>query len=211
MSRALLLSSLVVVLPILAPPASAEEPVSGAAVYKYCVGCHGKQGAGGEDGKYPRIAGLPTAYLERQLHDFRQRRRINKPMVPIFTHHRFNDEVIATTAAHVNAMPVPDLALWPYEPDPSVLAGFPSRSGFAAAGAARYGERCAGCHGVDGQGDASRDAPPLIDQYPGYLIKQINDFATNQRRHGASDQCSALSPVEAETVVNHLVELGKGG
>lgn len=185
---------------------TAEEAVTGDAVYKHCVACHGPRGVGGEGGKYPRIAGLPVDYVARQLHDFRQRSRINKPMIPIFRHQRFNDQVIDIVAAHIAAMPVPALGLWPYQPAPETLTTFPSMAAFADTGATRYAKTCAGCHGADGAGG---DGPPLIDQYPAYLMKQVQDFATNQRRHASSAQCAALPPAETEAVVGHLVTLGK--
>lgn len=185
---------------------TATSTVQGDAVYQHCVACHGKRGAGGEGGRYPRIAGLPVDYIDRQLHDFKQQRRINKPMLPIFNHHRFDDGVIRSVAETIAAMPTPDLALWPYQPDPAALAVFDSRSAFAAAGAERYAAACATCHGADGNG---ADAPPLTAQYPAYLQKQMQDFATNQRRHAASIQCGSLDAIETEAVINHLVELAK--
>lgn len=207
-ARLLLSAALLLAVPAAhaAGPESATETVTGEAVYKHCVACHGPRGVGGEGGKYPRIAGLPVGYVARQLHDFRQRNRINKPMIPIFRHHRFNDEVIDLVAAHIAAMPVPALGLWPYEPRPEALAAFPSKAAFDEGGATGYAQHCAGCHGTDGNGG---EGPPLTDQYPAYLLKQVQDFASNQRRHAGSAQCAALPPAETEAVVGHLVTLGK--
>jgi len=192
----------------LAAPTGAAE-VTGEAVYQYCKACHGEQGAGGENGKYPRIAGLPASYVGKQLHDFKSRRRINKPMIPIFKHHRFDAEVIATVAGHIAAMPQPDLALWPYVPRPEALAAFDSKAAYREAGGELYADRCADCHGAAGGGDDAAGAPPLTNQYPAYLGKQIGDFAGGRRTHADSEQCAELTAVEADAVINHLVELGK--
>jgi len=192
-----------------AAAAAAETAVTGAAVYDYCESCHGKGGTGGEGGKYPRIAGLPQAYIDKQLHDFKARRRINKPMIPIFKHHRFDAEIIDLVSAHIAGMPPPGLSLWPYEPSSDALAAFASRTAFAEAGERIYADRCSRCHGAEGTGDAAQKAPPLIDQYPAYLRKQIGDFATGQREHRAAQYCGAIGPAEAEAVIHRLVELGK--
>jgi cytochrome c553 len=185
------------------------QEVDGEAVYKYCESCHGKRGAGREQGKYPRIAGLPRPYVDKQLHDFKAKRRVNKPMIPIFKHHRFDDQVIGAVAGHIAALPVPDLALWPYEPDPGALAVFPSRAAFDDAGAGKYADACSGCHGERGGGVAAHGTPPLTHQYPAYLRKQIADFASGRRSHVHSDRCAGLTAAEADAVIAHLVELGK--
>jgi cytochrome c553 len=186
----------------------AASAVSGEAIYAYCESCHGKRGAGGEDGKYPRIAGLPADYIDKQLHDFRSQRRVNKPMIPIFKHHRFDDSVIALVSAHIAAMPAPGLSLWPYSPSPEAIDAYGSKPALAAAGAERYQRQCLSCHGDDGAGTA--EGPPLIDQYPAYLRKQIADFAAGRREHAAADQCGAPDPIESEALIHHLVEIGKG-
>jgi cytochrome c553 len=188
--------------------AGAEDAgVSGEAVYRYCENCHGRRGAGGEGGKYPRIAGLPAAYVDQQLHDFKAQRRVNKPMIPIFKHHRFDDGVIAAVASHIAGLPPPRLSLWPYEPDAAAIERFGSRQALAAAGADLYAQQCAGCHGESGTG--SDRAPPLVQQYPAYLRKQIADFATGRRSHPEAAACGAPSPAETEALLHHLVALGK--
>jgi cytochrome c553 len=190
--------------------AADEEPeITGEAVYQYCESCHGKRGAGGDGGKYPRIAGLPQAYIDKQLHDFKARRRVNKPMIPVFKHHRFDAEVIDLVSAHIAAMSSPDLGLWPYEPSSDALAAYASRAALADAGGAIYHDRCSQCHGADGRGNAEQGAPPLVNQYPAYLRKQIGDFATGQREHREANHCGSIGPAEAEAVILRLVELGK--
>lgn len=189
-------------------------------VYAYCVNCHGQYGAGGEGGRYPRIAGLPGAYIDAQIHAFKAQERVNKPMIPIFKHVRFDETVIDMVSAHIAAMSVPDLGLWPYEPDPDALAAFDSRAAYAAAGEQTYQEQCAGCHGAEGQGSgwaesgeretaSDKAAPPLVAQYPAYLRKQMGDFASGARKHAHSDACGAPDSAKADAIVNYLVELGR--
>jgi cytochrome c553 len=196
-------------LPAAAADTDAEQAVSGERIYAYCVACHGQRGEGGGGGRFPRIAGLPQPYIDRHLHAFRDQTRSNKPMVPIFTHHRFDDEVIAVVAGHIAAMSPPALGLWPYTPSPDALAAFADRAAYDAAGAETYQRACAECHGADAAGSAEHGTPPLVGQYPAYLIKQIGDFARGERQHAASGQCGGIAPATADAVVSHIVELGK--
>jgi cytochrome c553 len=192
-------------------PAVAEDTpaTTGAQVYAYCEECHGKRGEGGDDGKYPRIAGLPQPYIDRQLHAFKSQARRNKPMVPIFRHHRFDAEIIDLVAGHVAGLTPPVLRLWPYQPSPQALAAFAGRNAFREAGAATYADECAGCHGADAAGDGAGDAPPLVGQYPAYLNKQLGDFARGERDMPAGGRCGDLTPAQGEAVISHIVELGK--
>lgn len=202
-------SALLVLLASLALPLPAAEEITGERIYAYCVDCHGKRGEGGDGGTYPRIAGLPQPYVDRQLHAFKTQSRRNKPMVPIFTHHRFDDEVIAVVSAHVAGFTPPTLSLWPYEPSRAALDAFDDKAAFAAAGTEIYDNSCAGCHGDDARGDDSGETPPLVVQYPAYLKKQIGDFARGERKTPPEGRCGELSPAEAEAVIAHIVELGK--
>jgi len=201
----LICSGLLFLLPLNLP----AQEITGKAVYKHCKACHGARGEGGKDGKYPRLAGLPQAYLEQQLQDFKGQKRVNKPMIPIFKHVRFDAAVIETVAAYVAGMSKPDLSLWPYQASKQALDGFESKTVFAAAGQAAYQADCASCHGGKGQGGAQTGAPPLVNQYPAYLGKQMDDFAGGRRSHAHSENCAALPSGTREAVINYLVELGK--
>jgi cytochrome c553 len=188
--------------------ADADVKVTGEAIYRYCQACHGEKGAGGEGGKYPRIAGLPSDYIAQQLHDFKSQRRVNKPMIPIFKHHRFDETVITLVAEHIAGMPPPGLALWPYQPSPEAIAAYGSKQALADAGAQGYQSDCASCHAEDGLGKPD-GGPPLLDQYPAYLAKQIGDFAAGHRQHAASERCGDADTAETEALIHYLVELGK--
>ncbi|WP_462322666.1 c-type cytochrome [Halochromatium sp.] len=186
----------------------AGAEITGEAIYRYCQSCHGKAGAGGTGGKYPRIAGLPVDYIDKQLHDFKSQRRVNKPMIPIFKHHRFDETVIDLVSEHIAAMPQPSLALWPYQPSQAALTAYASKQALAEAGAESYQANCARCHGEDGHG-LTEVGPPLIAQYPTYLKKQISDFAAGRREHTAAEHCGAPDAAETEALIHHIVELGK--
>jgi cytochrome c553 len=55
-----------------APPAAAS-----------CIACHGAQGEGQAAPGYPRLAGLPADYLQRQLQAYAGGMRANPIMTPL--------------------------------------------------------------------------------------------------------------------------------
>lgn len=66
-----------------APGAASDADLSaGRAAYANCVSCHGQQGEGNPTMNGPALAGLDTAYLERQLEHFRAGRRGAHPEDP---------------------------------------------------------------------------------------------------------------------------------
>ena len=133
------------------PAIPAGEP-SGESLYAHCSNCHGSEGEGGQGGKYPRIAGLPQAYIERQLEAFKNRKRINKPMLPVFKDWRFDQRAIRAVATQVAAMPTDTLDIPPFEPSEAALAEFDSREEFDTLGEDIFVENCAQCHGENGLG-----------------------------------------------------------
>ena len=55
----------------------------GHALYKQCITCHAKDGAGKKSNKAPRIGGQMAWYLEKQLLDMKNLVRVNKNMATI--------------------------------------------------------------------------------------------------------------------------------
>lgn len=194
-------------LPLDAPRAG---EITGKGLYKYCKSCHGSRGEGGQEGKYPRIAGMPQGYIEQQLHNFKQLERVNKPMIPIFKDQRFDAPLIEMVAAYIAGMPEPPLNLWPYKPAANVLAQFDSRAEFNALGEATFQQKCAQCHGEDARAQPDKTIPPLVNQYPMYLEKQIGDFVAGRRENEPCNKMfGELKPKKREAIYSYLVELGK--
>jgi cytochrome c553 len=160
----------------------------GEQVYQHCKACHGPKGLGSKDGKYPRIAGLPQYYVEKQLGDFKNRKRLNKPMIPVFNNWRFNQEVMAAVAAYITQLPLDELAIPDYEPAADILAQFDSREEMVQVGEDLF-EDC-------------------IHQYPAYLRKQLGDFASGRRSHENSESLfGELAPDEVEALLAYLAVL----
>ena len=73
-----------------------------------CLGCHGADGKGMAAAGFPRLAGLPAAYLSKQLHDFRDGSRKNPIMEPLAK--ALSDEEIQAVTATLAAMPAEPVA-----------------------------------------------------------------------------------------------------
>jgi cytochrome c553 len=181
----------------------------GQQIYQHCKSCHGEQGLGGEDGKYPRIARLPQWYIEKQLSDFKQGKRLNKPMLPVFKNWRFNQDAIAAVASYITQLPLEQLDIPAYQADAEILAQFYSREEMLEVGADIF-QDCVQCHGEDAGGIADKQSPPLVDQYPAYLRKQIGDFATGRRTHENSESLfGELAPDEVEALLAFVATLSR--
>ena len=181
----------------------------GEQIYQHCKACHGVKGLGGEEGKYPRIAGLPQAYIEKQLRDFKNRKRLNKPMIPVFKNWRFNQEAIASVASYATQLPMDAQNIPAYEPSAEILDQFASREEMVEVGEDLF-ENCVQCHGERATGKTDKKSPPLIDQYPAYLRKQIGDFAGGRRNHENSEKLfAALEPDEVEALLAFLDHLSR--
>ena len=179
----------------------------GSQIYRHCKTCHGVQGLGGDEGKYPRIAGLPQPYLEKQLADFKNRKRLNKPMVPVFKNWRFDQDAIASVAAYVTRLPLDEQAIPAYQPAPEVLEQFDNKDQMLGVGEDIF-QDCIQCHGDEATGKADKNTPPLVNQYPNYLRKQIGDFAAGRREHENSESMfGELEADEVEALLAYLSSL----
>lgn len=164
-----------------------------------CAGCHGANAWGGKEGQYPRLAGLPAGYLQRQLESFRDRRRQNKPMIPIFKAGRLRRDDLADLAAYLAALP---------PPEPHRL-GLPAAADYdRVLGGTLYTEGCARCHGADGNGAPGSENPPVTRQHPAYLVKQLRDFRSGVRAHeDAVALFQDASPEALDALLGYMLDL----
>ena len=106
----------------------------------------------------------------------------------------------------------------------SILLGLPllisSSLANAATSAAAAGETivnqgnakgalaCMTCHGKQGQGNAAAGYPYLAGQPQGYLVKQLQDFASERRKNSVMQPfASALSADEMNAVASYYAKL----
>lgn len=147
-----------------------------------CVACHQADGMGmdipnGES--WPRLAGLPAAYIAKQLHDIKAGRRESATMMPFAN--MLDDQQIADVSAYYAEM-----APWPELPT-AYRAADPENAAEWLAERGDWAEEsmipaCNQCHGPNGQGVG--DAfPPLAGQHAGYIEAQLRAWREGTRHN----------------------------
>ncbi|MBS3936477.1 MAG: cytochrome c [Sulfuritalea sp.] len=162
---------------------------SGEEINATCAACHGVLGQGGKQGEYPRLAGQRAAYLEYSLRQFRNRERINIPMLPYANERELSDDDIKAVSAYLAAIVLPtrppefkptDDALTRLRAMENVMI-VPKLPGDLANGKRLYDAECASCHGSGGRGFGR--FPMLVGQYTNYLKRQIDIYLRKERPH----------------------------
>jgi len=200
-------------------PASAAEPPEidlalGKDINETCAGCHGEYGQGSIDGEYPRLAGLSATYIARQLRLFKQRERINIPMLPYTNERELPEEDLLAIAGYLSSIqlpvkmpPVADAADFDALERLNLakrvvnIAPYP---GDVAAGGRVYAKECASCHGRDGYGDAAHDVPQLAGQYSLYLSRQVENIRRGERLHDDPDDAELFRQY-TDTEINDIL------
>jgi len=132
-----------------------------------CITCHGTDGKGMAAAGYPRLAGLPEAYIAKQLADFKAGRRQNPLMQPIAQ--ALNEAEIAAVAQAYAELPKVNIKAGPVErPQPGSSAWIALRGAWE-----RNIPECTLCHGPAGVGVGTA-FPPLAGQSALYIENQLN-------------------------------------
>ena len=194
----------------------------GEEINEVCAGCHGEYGQGSLDGEYPRLAGLAAGYIALQLHNFKQRKRINIPMLPYTNERELPEEDLVSIAAYLATIELPTKlppineaefdALERLRASKMVvnIAAYP---GDVKAGRKLYKKECASCHGRDGSGDDEELIPPLAGQYSQYLLKQVKDIRAAERFHDDPDDAEIFQEYtddEIDAILAYLATLDDG-
>ncbi len=178
----------------------------GEEINEVCAGCHGEYGEGGKQGEYPRLAGLPAAYIAQQVKLFKEEKRKNIPMRPYANERELPVEDIPSIAAFlsqielISQMPEFDKNTSAY--DKLLIAkkvfNISRVEGNIARGKKAYNKECKSCHGKKGQGKKNSNMPQLAGQYIEYMLKQMKQFAKSEREH--DDDADFFAEMNAEEV-----------
>ena len=185
----------------------------GEEINELCAGCHGEFGEGGKKGEYPRLAGLPAAYIAAQLKSFKEEKRKNMPMRPYTNERELPDEDIPSVSAYlskiklVTQIPKFDDSVTAYEKllIAKKVFNIPKVEGELDLGEELYIDDCQLCHGIQGWGKEESETPPIAGQYTQYMRRQINDFARGVRWHEYAEALFAeMEDYEIDAIMAYL-------
>ncbi len=153
-----------------------------------CGTCHGLNGVS-RMAKFPKLAGQPAAYIEKQIRDFRAGRRQNDggQMAAIVT--EISEPQIAEVAKYFAALPPPEADVQPLDPAARSRAERLFNTGDARADLAP----CTACHGLRGLAKAATPAPHLSAQHEAYIVKQLADFRSGARANDTDSDMQAIA------------------
>lgn len=167
-----------------------------------CVACHGVNGEGNPAAGFPRLAGLPPAYLVGQLGNFAAGKRQNPVMSPIAKQLSVAEQ--KAVAAYYGAMAGPP-ATGNQDDDPKH-----TDTGAWLAVRGRWEDNlpaCLQCHGPGGVG-VGPAFPALAGQSSAYIAAQLHAFKDGSRPGGPLDLMKAvaakLSDADINAVSNHF-------
>lgn len=167
-----------ILLAVLGATTASADMISteGMAPYEVCGLCHGLDGNSAM-AKFPKLAGQKAAYIEKQLHDFRNG-------------HRSNDggqmQAIVTELAEADISVV---AAW-YESQPAPL---PVEGAFPASAAESFTNLgCADCHTAPSP-PHGLTVPHITAQHPAYLERQLKAFRDGERQNDPDGVMQAVA------------------
>lgn len=171
---------------------------NGRFLYMNCVSCHGPEGWGTPNGRYPQIAGQLAGVIIKQLEDIRRGNRSN-PIMRAFTSPRVlaGAQEIADVAGYVAALPM----------TPNNGQG---REELIAQGKTIYADNCKKCHGAQAEGDPKEQIPLLQGQHYRYLKRQFDHIRRGLRRNAdkkMTKQIEGFSRDEEAAVLSYTASL----
>jgi cytochrome c553 len=200
-------------------PATEPDLMTGKDINGVCSGCHGEFGQGGKNGEYPRIAGMPRAYLFRQVKLFQKNARPNLPMLEHVHERQLSDQEILDISAFLEKIELPT-RLPPVDEtapgfnayqrllDSKKVVQIPIYEGNTPNGERIYNKECRSCHGKRGWGDKDKVVPQLAGQYTQYLLRQVPKLIAKTRIHDEDspdeELLAELSPEEIRDVLAYL-------
>lgn len=143
-----------------------------------CAACHNANGGGQPAAGFPRLAGLPAAYLRKQLDDFAGGARDNATMKPVAA--GLSEAERVALAGYYSRLPVPSAAppATAMDAKQKALAETLATRGHWSKGL----PGCAQCHGPDGVGVGDH-FPPLLGQSAVYISNQLHAWQKGTRHN----------------------------
>ncbi|MEW6997108.1 c-type cytochrome [Colwelliaceae bacterium BS250] len=148
----------------------------GEQLYQGCVACHGQNAMGNEQLNAPKLAGLSSWYIQRQLHYFKSHIRGES------SEDTFGQQMSAMMVTLPDKQAIVQVASYISSLENSQSKHVPSSidSINIDNGRALY-NNCSYCHGRNGEGNYSLNAPKLNGQHAWYLKRQLVNFQQGVR------------------------------
>ncbi|MCZ6879896.1 MAG: c-type cytochrome [Gammaproteobacteria bacterium] len=162
----------------MAVKAADGDAEKGKVLFAVCMACHGENGEGNAALNAPATGGQDEWYVVRQLNNFRAGVRgahaedifgaQMRPMALTLP----NEQAVMDVAAYIATLPLPELAA--------------TSEGNTDAGKKAFAV-CVACHGANGEGNVSLNAPRLSGQYDWYIERQLKNFKAGIRGTNPKD------------------------
>jgi cytochrome c oxidase subunit 2 len=147
--------------------------------YTVCASCHGQNGQGNRQMNAPKLAGLNSDYIERQLRYYKKGIRgaaegdTYGQQMAAMVNTLADDQAIRNVTAYIATLPDQPVAH--------------TIEGDVADGKSIY-RNCSACHGRQGQGIWSTKAPALAGMNDWYLATQLQNFRSGVRGSHPDDE-----------------------
>lgn len=173
-------------------PAWSADMANGQMINKSCALCHGTHGQGASGQLSPRIAGLPKEYIIKAMKDYVAGTRVYPLMVKTSQIDKFTERDYRDIAAYLSSLDLSSDARF----------NIHASVGDADEGEDVFRSDCRTCHGRDGYGRPSKEAPPLAGQHPEYLYATMRGFAAGNRIHANDPEDDTFKTYKDETFLN---------
>jgi cytochrome c553 len=162
-----------------------------------CARCHAFDGTADGSGAFPKLTGMSSYYLAKQLRDFASGLRTDAIMSAIARKMKIED--IAEVSEYYSGVRGTPTSAPPASPDRMALG-----TRLATVGDQQKEiQACEGCHGAGGRGE-SPAIPPLAGQYAPYIAFQMRMWQIGYRKNDANQQMAniarRLSPQDIEAI-----------
>ncbi len=156
---------------------ASDAPVIAPQKFVYCTVCHGADLKGNSNIQAPRLSGMETWYVARQLEAFSKGwRGTHEADLPGI---EMRPMAEALSAAEIQEATGFVAAVRSPRPQATI-------QGDAAQGASLF-QSCAACHGSRAEGNPSLGGPALTTQNDWYLVTQLKNYRNGIRGHSTDD------------------------
>lgn len=167
----------------------------GKKLFNICSKCHGIEGWGSSNGDFPQLAGQHRSVIVKQLLDIRSGKRKNPVMRPVILElSSYGDQAIVDVAAYIETLKT--------DPEPEVGEADDEMLKTAEV---TYAEKCASCHGANGEGKAEKFYPLLQGQHYEYLLRQLKHIRSNERKNANQEMKKVISQMSLGEL-DHLAD-----